>query len=129
MPDLFKEIIPSILQTKKSVITEENNKEYPAYIVNKALSFHMDCLFYANQMNKMPGLDPLLQYHYLINSIRGYKRPFQQWHKKDTIENLAAIKEYFKYSNEKAKQALEILSYDQIEEIKRKTDKGGMRIK
>lgn len=129
MPDLFKEIIPSILQTKKSVITEENNKEYPAYIVNKALSFHMDCLFYANEMNKMPGLDPLLQYHYLINSIRGYKRPFQQWHKKDTIENLAAIKEYFKYSNEKAKQALEILSHDQIEEIKRKTDKGGMRIK
>jgi hypothetical protein len=127
--DLFKDIIPSILQTKKSVITQDNEKDYPSFIVNKALSFHSDCLHYANEMNKVPHVDRLLQYQYLINSIRGYKRPFQKWHKRETIDSLQAIKEYYGYSNIKAKEALMVLSDDQIDDIIRSTNKGGMRVK
>jgi len=126
MPDLFKDIIPSILHTKNHVITSENEKDYPAFIVNKALSFHKDCIFYVNEMNKVPHLDRLLQYQYYINSIRGFKRSFQKWHKKDTIYNLNVVKEYYGYSNEKAKQALMILTDDQLENIIRRTNKGGM---
>ena len=126
MPDLFKDIIPSILQTKKPVITQDNEKDYPPFIVNKALSFHSDCLHYANEMNKVPHVDRLLQYQYLINSIRGYKRPFQKWHNKEIIDSLNAVKEYFGYSNEKAKQALSVLSESQIDDIIRKTAKGGI---
>ena len=127
--DLFKDIIPSILQTKKSVITQDTEKDYPSFIVNKALSFHSDCLHYANEMNKVPHVDRLLQYQYLINSIRGYKRPFQKWHKRETIDSLQAIKEYYGYSNIKAKEALMVLSDDQIDDIIRSTNKGGMRVK
>lgn len=129
MPDLFKDIIPSILQTKKPVITQDNEKDYPPFIVNKALSFHSDCLHYANEMNKVPHVDRLLQYQYLINSIRGYKRSFQKWHKRETIDSLQAIKEYYGYSNIKAKEALMVLSDDQIDDIIRSTNKGGMRVK
>jgi hypothetical protein len=127
--DLFKDIIPSILQTKKPVITQDNEKDYPPFIVNKALSFHSDCLHYANEMNKVPHVDRLLQYQYLINSIRGYKRSFQKWHKRETIDSLQAIKEYYGYSNIKAKEALMVLSDDQIDDIIRSTNKGGMRVK
>lgn len=126
MTDLFKDTIPSILQTKKSVITEENEGDYVPFVVNKALSFHRDCVLYANEMNKLPNTDRLLQYHYLLNTIRGYKRPYQKWHKKETIEDLEAIKEYFNYSNEKAKDALLVLSNDHIEEIKKRLFKGGL---
>ena len=127
MADLFKDIIPSILQTKKNVV--ENEKDYIPFVVNKALSFHYDCILIANEMNKLPNTDGILQYHYLLNKVRGYRRPFQKWHKRETIENLDAVKEYFNYSNEKAKDALMVLSDEQIVEIKRNLNKGGLNDK
>lgn len=127
MSDLFKEIIPSILQTKKNVV--DNEKDYIPFVVNKALSFHYDCILIANQMNLVPNTDGILQYHYLLNKVRGYRRPFQKWHKRETIENLDAVKEYFNYSNEKAKDALMVLSDEQIIEIKRNLNKGGLNDK
>ena len=123
MADLFKEIIPSILQTKEYVLDEE--KDYHAFVINKALSFHYDCALQANEMNKYPNLPGNLQYQYLLNTIRGYKRPYRKWEKRETIENLEAVKEYFNYSNEKAKEVMVLLDGTQLEEIKRKIHKGG----
>ena len=123
MSDLFKDIIPSILQTKKDVLDTE--KDYNAYVVNKALSFHYDCVLQANEMNRFPATPGTLQYHYLLNSIRGYKRPFRPWQKRETIDDLETVKEYFGYSNEKAKEVLVLLNADQIEEIRKAISKGG----
>ena len=127
MSDLFKDIIPSIQQTKKVVITAENERDYVPFVVNKSLSFHYDCLMYVNEMNRNPNLDPLLQYHYLLNTIRPYKRPFQKWHKKETVESLSIIKEYYRCSNEKAREIAVILSEVQIDELKKRLDKGGLK--
>ena len=129
MSDLFKDIIPSIQQTKKVVVTAENERDYVPFIVNRSISFHLDMVMDANQMNLMPNTDPLLQYHYLLNTVRAYKRPFQKWQKRETIENLDAVKEYFGYSNEKAKDALSILSNAQIEQIKKNLNKGGLNVR
>lgn len=126
MADLFKDVIPSILQSKKHVISSENEKDYVPFVVNKALSFHYDCVLQVNQMNLIPNTEKLLQYHYLINKVRGYRRPFQKWQKRETIEDLESIKEYFNYSNEKAKEALTVLTSDQIIEIRKKLNKGGL---
>lgn len=129
MTDLFKDTIPSILQTKNVVITEENEGEYIPFVVNKALSFHRDCILHANEMNRLPNTDKLLQYHYLLNRIRGYKRPYQKWQKLEKSSDLDAVKQYYKYSNEKAKEALMILSAEQIDDIKEKLNKGGLNDK
>lgn len=129
MADLFKDIIPSIQQTKKVVITQENERDYVPFVVNRSISFHMDMVMPANQMNLQPSTDNLLQYHYLLNTVRAYKRPFQKWQKREIIENLEAVKEYFGYSNEKAKEALTILSNAQIEEIKKSLNKGGLNVR
>lgn len=123
MSDLFKDIIPSILQTKKNVLDEE--KDYNAYVVNRALSFHYDCVLQANEMNLWPNLPAKMQYSFLINSVRGYKRPFRKWEKRETIDDLEAIKEYYNYSYEKAKEVLALLNAAQIEEIKKRLNKGG----
>lgn len=127
MADLFKEIIPSILQTKEYVLEEE--KDYAPFIVNRALSFHYDCVLYANEMNRLTHLDRKLQYDFLINIVRGYKRPYQRWQKRIENEDLEAIKEYYGYSNEKAKEVLFILSDAQINEIKTRIYKGGLNDK
>lgn len=127
MPDLFKEIIPSILQTKKSVIHDDlDAKDYTPFVVNRALSYHMDCVLYANEMNLYPELEKDLQYQYLLNTIRSMKRKFQPWQKSEVDKDIECVKQYFGYSNEKAKEALRILNDDQIAEIKAKTTKGGM---
>lgn len=124
MADLFKEIIPSILHTKQHVLEEE--KDYAPYIVNRALSYHYDCVLYANEMNRLTHLDRNVQYDFLLNSIRGYKRPFQKWQKREDDEALEIIKEYYGYSNEKAKEALSILTDAQINEIEKRIHKGGL---
>ena len=123
MSDLFKDIIPSILHNKNHDL--DNEKDYHAFVINKALSFHYDCVFQVNEMNKYPGLSASLQYQYLLNTIRGYKRPFRKWEKRETIDDLEAVKEYYNYSYEKAKEALVLLSNAQKEEIRKAIDKGG----
>jgi len=126
MPDLFKEIIPSILQTKKSVIHDDIDlKDYTPFVVNRALSYHIDCVLYANEMNLHPELEKDLQYSYLLNTIRPMKRKFQPWQKSEVEKNIESVKTYFGYSNQKSKEALRILNDEQIAEIKRRTDKGG----
>jgi len=125
MPDLFKEIIPSILQTKKNVF-DGDYKDYKAFMVNRALSYHMDCILYANEMNIHPGIDPDMQYSYLLNTIRSVKRKYQPWQKSEVLKDLECVKIYFGYSNEKAKDALRILTEDQIAEIRAKTNIGGV---
>jgi hypothetical protein len=77
-------------------------------------------------MNQYPGLPANMQYHYLLNSIRGYKRPFRKWEKRETIEDLEAVKEYYNYSNEKAKEALVLLNATQLEQIRKELNKGGI---
>jgi len=127
MPDLFKEIIPSILQTKKSVINDDIDvKDYVPFVVNRAMSYHMDCVLYVNELNLRPSIDKDMQYQYLLNTIRPMKRKFQPWQKSDVDKNIDCVKTYFGYSNNKAKEALRILTDEQIAEIKRITEKGGV---
>lgn len=127
MPDIFKEIIPSILEKKKSVIHDDVDlKDYAPFIINRSLSYHLDCVLYVNEMNMRPGLDKDLQYQYYLNSIRPMKRKFQPWQKSSAEKDIEYVKKYFGYSNEKAKDALRILTEEQIAEIKEKTNKGGV---
>ena len=117
----LKDWLNSINQTKKNLIDEDPTitKEYPPYIINKCLSGHIDCLMYANEMNLNHSLDKKLQYDFLINIVRIKKR-YSPWIRKDKIKDLDVVKSYYKYSNEKAEQALKILTQDQINFIKSK---------
>jgi len=128
MPDLFKEIVPSILQTKKSVFRDElDYNDYNPFIVNRALSYHIDCIPYVNEINMLSGLDKDMQYSYLLHYIRPMKRSFKKWQKSEVDKDIECVKVYFGYSNQKAKDALRILTHEQINEIRRKTDKGGVK--
>lgn len=122
--------VNSINVSKKNLMQGTENdslaeSSYAPFIVNKAFSYFPDTIFYANEVNKMAGVDNLLQYSYLLNSIRPQKR-FAKWAKKEDSDDLNAIKEYYGYSNEKAYQALKLLSKDQIDLVKEKLEKGGV---
>lgn len=124
--DLFKELLPSVLQTKKDILTDENEKDYNAYVVNMALSQHLDCILYVNEMNLNPHLDNKLQYQFYLNILNAKKRPYQKWYKPTESEDLKSVKEFFGYSNTKAKETLRILTSDQLHYIKQIVDKSGV---
>ena len=124
------DFVNSINQTKiDMMIGTENDdlaeKSYVPFIVNKALSYFPDTLLYANEVNKLAHIDNKLQYHYLLNSIRAQKR-FSKWAKKEDSDDLEVVKQYYGYSNEKAYQALSILSKDQLNYIKKQLEQGGI---
>ena len=119
----------SINVTKKNMMRDTDNdalaeKDYNAFIVNRGLSYFQDTVTIANEMNIHHDLDHKLQYEFLINIVRPRKR-FSKWYKKEEDGDLEAVKEYYGYSNEKAIQALTVLTRDNIITIKEKLEKGG----
>ena len=125
MADLFKEILPSILQTKQyALLTEQDEKSYSSFMVNRALSYHRDTALLANQMNLYPSTDKKLQYDFLLNIVRASKRPYSKWYKKAKSSDLETVKEYYGYSDSKAVEALKVLSEDQISVMKEQLYKG-----
>jgi hypothetical protein len=125
MADLFKEILPSILYTKKDVIGDDT-KDYNAYIINKALSYHNDCVYFANEMNIRWATPKKQQYDFLRLAIRSRKRSFQPWFRKEKQEDLEKIKLFYGISLQKAKETIDLLSEEQLEIIREKTEIGGL---
>ena len=103
-------------------------KEYIPFLVNRGLSFFQDTILQVNEMNRCHYLDKQLQFDYLLNNIRPRNR-WSKWLKPDKIENLEIVKTYFGFGNEKAKDALEVLSDIQIEKIKAQFTEGGVEKK
>ena len=106
------------------MVDEFDEKKYPSFIINKCVAPFPDTILYVNELNRMHWLDNRLQYEFLLNSLRKRKR-FAKWMKASKIKNLDVVKEYYGYSNEKAKMALDVLTEEQLKIIKRKLTKGG----
>ena len=120
----LKDWLNSINFTKEDL--SEDMSSYPPYIINRCLSGHLDCVMYANEMNLHHHLDKDMQYFFYLNSLRKRKR-FSPWLRKDKVTDLQSVKQYYGYSNEKASQALKILTKEQINFIKQRLDIGGAK--
>jgi hypothetical protein len=124
----LKDWLNSINFTKKNLIEEDPSvkKDYSPYIINRCLSGNLDCILFVNEMNKYSFLDKDMQYSFYLNTLRKKKR-FSPWLRKDKVTDLEIIKQYYGYSNEKASQALKILTPEQIKFIKQRLETGGMK--
>jgi len=120
--------VNAILQNKKQIITDDiTEKDYNAFIVNRSLSYHKDCIMYANEMNRSHFLDKKLQNDFLLNTVRSQKRPFAKWVKSAKSEDLTCIKQVFGFSDSKASEAARLLTKEQIQQLKEQTDIGGLK--
>ena len=126
--ELF-DFLNDISHKKRGIIRDDPlaEKDYNPYIINKFLSQHVDCILYVNEMNIRPYCDKILQFDYIINSLRKQFRRSSKWLKPDFFDNVEIVKEYFGYSTPKAKQALEILTEEQLDYIRFKLRKGGLK--
>ena len=118
----------AILQNKKQLIVDDiTEKGYEPFLINRGLSQHKDCILYANEMNRRHFLDKKLQNDFLLNTVRSQKRPFAKWIKIEKNDDLECIKQVYGFSDSKAREALQLLSKDQIQQLKEQTDTGGLR--
>ena len=123
----LKDYLNSINFTKKDLMKSEDKdwvKKYPAFIINKILSGFQDTIMLVNEVNRNHFLDKDMQYSFLLNSIRSKKR-FSPFLRASKLKDIDLVKEYYGYSNEKAKSALSILNDEQIKTIKDSLKKGG----
>lgn len=123
----LKDYLNSINKTKENLMDtgdEMWEKKYPAFVVNRCLSPFQDTILLVNEMNIHPLLETKLQYDFLLNALTKKNR-FSPWLKKEKVSDLEIVKEYYGYSNYKAKEALSILTVDDLEQIRKKLDKGG----
>ena len=119
------EFVKAINYTKKDIMIDDLvEEEYKPFLTNRALSYFPDTVLYANEMNQNGHLDSRLQFDFFINIIRKRKR-FSPWLKASEVENLDVIKEYYGYSDEKAKSVLSLFNNKQIEDLKKRIYKGG----
>mgnify|MGYP001211544477 FL=1 len=119
--------IKEINYGKNNIMVDDiAEKQYNGFMVNRGLSYFRDTVLMANEMNKNHHLDSRLQFDFLINIVRKKKR-FSKWNKPEVATDLEIIKEYYGYSNQKARTALKLLSPDQITEIRKKVYRGGKK--
>ncbi len=122
------DFINSINYSKQDLMTGTENdalaeEAYVPFLTNKSLSFFPDTILFANEMN-IHRLDKKLQYHYLLNTVRPAKR-YAKWVKREDIEDIDNVKEYYGYSTDKALQVMKILTADHLHHIKQKLHRGG----
>jgi hypothetical protein len=120
----------AINDTKQNVIEDSENPElaeklYPPYLVNRGLSFFIDTVYLANEMNRHHHLENKMQFDFLINIVRKKKR-FSKWFKAQPDEEVEAVMDYYGYSQDKARQVVDLLTKDQITQIIERQRKGGL---
>lgn len=124
--DFVNHILYGNSKGKNIELTEENVEIYNQYIINKALSFHRDCLFQANMMNLYSELNNKLHYDFFINTIRKYKRPFKPWIKPENSEKVELLKQYFNVSKREAREIENLIGDEDMENIKIELNIGGI---
>ena len=119
------EYLNAINYTKQNIMVDDiTEKSYNSFMVNRGLSYFNDTVLMANEMNRYHQIDSKLAFHFLINIIRKKKR-FSKWNKPEILSDVEVIKEYYGYSNQKARQVYNLFSSDQINELRKKVNKGG----
>jgi len=119
------DFVNAISFTKKDIMEDDlSEREYAPFITNRTLSYHQDCIMYANEINRRHHLDSRLQFHYFLNTLRKRKR-FAKWAKPSVLEDMKVIQDYYECSKSKAEEYLRLLTAKEIEELKLRMNKGG----
>ena len=130
----LSDFLNSINKTKKNLFEENDpeltEKEYKrlAYIINRILSYFPDTLFHSQAMNMRPFLDGRIQYEYLLHAISKKSR-FAKGIKVENPEHLAIVQKYYGYNTKKAREALEILTEEDLKWLQSKFYEGGVKKK
>jgi len=125
----LSEYLNAINYTKESLLDTDDEsveKEYTPFVVNRCLSYFIDTVLYVNEMNQRAHSPKKMQFDYLLHSIRKNKR-YSKWLKRESEENLELVKQFYGYSDRRAREVIDMLSEDDLNWIRNKLETGGAR--
>lgn len=109
----------------RSVLDDPDfDKVYLAFIINRSLAGHEDCVLAAQMMNERSELPPKVQFEFFLNTLRPRKR-FGAWLKSTDSEDASAVAEYYDCSLRHAFDLVSLHSSDQLTIIRARLEKGG----
>jgi hypothetical protein len=121
------DFVKSINETKEDIMIDDiTEKIYAPFVINRTLSYHLDTVLQANEMNRLHHLGKKSQYVFLLNTVRKRKRWGGKWHKQTVSDNIQLVCDYYGYSQAKAEAVLPLLSEEALDEMKRSLDPGGV---
>ena len=115
-------------------LDQPREHKYSQWRTNSALSNHIETLSYVSDMNLNHHLSNKMHYHYLFNKVRKQRRYGKKKTDQDKLlekqyeleqQKIALVQEHYKYNVVKAKQALIVLTAEQLNIIRQKQEKGG----
>ena len=120
------DFLSSINYDKKPLLDKDESatRLYSAFVVNRCLSYFVDTIFHSNEMNCAPWLENKSQFDFHRLAIRK-KRRFSNWVKKEVEDDIDLIKQAYGYSDRKAREVLNILGPQDLDQIRRSLYKGG----
>jgi len=123
--DLFKGFLPDLFERKENILRKEPwaERDFSPFIINKAMSMHLDTAMFANEMNKLSFLPKQMQYDFYIHGVSRRRR--FGWQKKKNEEHVPLITKAFHCNERRALDIIEILTDDDIKEIKKEFYEGG----
>ena len=124
----LSETLKSLNYTKQNLMVDDilAEADYSPFIVNKCLSYFTDTVLFVNEMNRLSDLPKRLQYDYTLHSIRKRKR-FSRWDKNNKSKKFLLVKEYYQYSDSKTEEIVDLITDDQVKEIKKLLETGEKR--
>lgn len=119
------DFINDLCNDKHYRLDDSTKRKYDSFMVNRGLSQHADTLFFANEMNKMPFLDKTLQHDFYFHIVEP-KRRYGKWAKAGTDDEvIALIIEEYNVNQIHARQYFELMSENDIKNLKEKYQIGG----
>ena len=76
-------------------------------------------------MNQFSQVDKKMQFDYLSGAIRKRKR-FSKWLKNEMSDEFSIVKEYYGYNNTKTKEVMDLVTPEDIEEMRLYLSGGGI---
>lgn len=111
--------IKSFLDTKQSLYDTESLfiKDYPPFVINRALSNDPKCTLFADALNTYPSLDAKLQHDFYFYGLPRM-RTGKMWTKKEEdgqIKNAKAVSELMQVSLKRAYELLQFIDEEEID--------------
>jgi hypothetical protein len=120
------DFLAAINSTKEDLLAdpESDPNDYIPFVTNRSLSYFMDTILYANEMNLYPELARDMQFRYFLNSIRPRKR-FAKWVKPLESDDIKLVQDAFGYNAQHAAQTLKLLTADELDMLRKQKEVGG----
>ncbi len=120
--------INNISQSKSSIWDDNSDREYSAFMVNRGLSQYADTIMFAQIMNTYGSYTSnRAQYDFYRYGITNKKKRFAKWSKAKKHEDLLEYASYFGMTPDLFEKNLELMTDEQISEMKSMFEKGGRR--